>query len=136
MTSTKGVIIGIFVKKDKILSFLELLKNRFKIKTDKVFIHSIDTNKFEYLVTFKAYDKDRYIKSIKGSTVMHVKNNCIFSINALNKLIEKEAIDKSIPNNEYIINWERYRNKLIMVANGELYISNLEKIEDKSVFFN
>jgi hypothetical protein len=136
MTSTKGVIVGIFVKKDKILSFLELLKNKFKIKSDKVFIHSIDTNKFEYLVTFKAYDKDRYIKSIKGSTVMHVKNNCIFSINALNKLIEKEAIDKSIPNNEYIINWERYRNKLIMVANGELYISNLEKIEDKSVFFN
>ena len=135
MTTKKGVIIGIFARKNKILSLLETLKNHYGVKTDKVFVHSIDTNKLEYLVTFRTYDKDKFIKSLKGSTVMHVKNNCIFSINALNKLIEKEAIDKSIPNNEYIVNWDRYKNKLIMVANGELYISNLEKIEDKSIFF-
>jgi len=133
--TAKGVIIGIFVKKEKILSLLETLKNNYGINADKVFVHSIDTNKLEYLVTFKTYNKDKFIKSIKGSVVMHVKNNCLFSINALNKLISKEAINKSIPNNEYIVNWERYKNKLIMVTNGELSISNIDKIEDKSIFF-
>ena len=55
----------------------------------KVHIYSIDSNKYEYIVTFKTYDKEKYLKNIKKSTVLHLKNGCLFSINALNKLIEK-----------------------------------------------
>ena len=85
--SVNGIIIGTFVKKNKILSFLETLKHGFKVNLDKVFIYSIDTNKYEYLVTFKTYNKERFIKNLSNATVMHVKNGCLFSINALNKLI-------------------------------------------------
>ena len=86
----RGIIIGTFVKKNKILSFIETLKNEFGIRLEKLFIYSIDTNKREYLVTFKTFDKDRFIKNLGNATVMHVKNGCLFSINALNKLIEKD----------------------------------------------
>ena len=86
--ATNGIIIGTFVKKNKILSFLEVLMMVYKIKLDKVFVYKIDTNKFEYLVTFKTFDKDRFIKNLPNATVMHVKNGCLFSINALNKLID------------------------------------------------
>lgn len=132
--NTNGVIIGTFVKKSRILSFLENLKIEFKIKLDKVFVYTIDTNQFEYLVSFKTLDKDKFIKKITNSTVMHVKNGCLFSINALNKLIEKEKKDDK-PNNEYVIDWDSYKNKLIILTNGELSVSNLTKIDDKSVFF-
>ena len=132
--SANGTIIGTFVKKSKILSFLEELKNVFNINLDKVFIFSIDTNKYEYLVSFKTFDKEKFIKNLPNASVMHVKNKCLFSINALNKLIETEChCDK--PNNECIINWEKYHDKLIVLTNGELSISNLEKIEDKMIFF-
>ena len=57
--SVNGIIIGTFVKKNKILSFLETLKHGFKVNLDKVFVYSIDTNKYEYLVTFKTYNKER-----------------------------------------------------------------------------
>jgi hypothetical protein len=134
--STNGIIIGTFVKKYKILSFLETLKHGFKVNLDKVFVYSIDTNKFEYLVTFKTYDKERFIKNLSNATVMHVKNGCLFSINALNKLIEKENSDSDKPNNEYLIDWDKYKNKLIIQTNGELSLSNLSKIEDFSIFFN
>jgi hypothetical protein len=134
--SANGIIIGTFVKKNKILSFLETLRNSFKVSLDKVFAYTIDTNKHEYLVTFKTYDKDKFIKNLSNSTVMHVKNGCLFSINALNKLIEKENSDSDKPNNEYIIDWNKYHDKLIILTNGELCVSNLSKIEDKSVFFN
>lgn len=134
--STNGIIIGTFVKKNKVLSFLETLKNSFKLSLDKVFVYTIDTNKYEYLITFKTYDKDKFIKNLSNSTVMHVKNGCLFSINALNKLIEKENSDSEKPNNEYIIDWDKYHDKLIILTNGELCVSNLSKIEDKSVFFN
>jgi hypothetical protein len=132
--STNGVIIGTFVKKNKILSFLEMIKTRFGIKLDRVFIYEIDTNNLEYLVTFKTFDKDRFIKKINNATVMHVKNGCLFSINALNKLIDQEkANDK--PNNEYVVDWNKYKNKLIILTNGVLSVSNLSKVEDTSVFF-
>ena len=134
--SVNGIIIGTFVKKNKILSFLETLKHGFKVNLDKVFIYSIDTNKYEYLVTFKTYDKERFIKNFNNATVMHVKNGCLFSINALNKLIEKENSDSDKPNNEYLIDWDKYKDKLIIQTNGELSLSNLSKIEDFSIFFN
>lgn len=133
--STNGVIIGSFVRKNKILSFLEMLKSVFKINLEKVFIYSVGSNDYEYLVTFKAMDKDKYIGKIQNATVMHVKNGCLFSINALNVLISKIK-DKDIPNNEYVINWNDYKDKLIILTNGELSISDLIKIEDKSIFFN
>ena len=134
--SVNGIIIGTFVKKNKILSFLETLKYGFKVNLDKVFVYSIDTNKYEYLVTFKTYDKERFIKNLNNATVMHVKNGCLFSINALNKLIEKENSDSDKPNNEYLIDWDKYKDKLIIKTNGELSLSNLSKIEDFSIFFN
>lgn len=133
--STNGIIIGTFVKKNKILSFLETLRTGYGIKLDKVFVYDIDTNQSEYLVTFKTFDKDKFIKKINNATVMHVKNGCLFSINALNRLIEKEK-GEDVPNNEYLIDWEKYKDKLIILTGGELSISKLSKIEDKSVFFN
>ncbi len=132
--STNGIIIGTFVKKNRILSFLEMLRTEYKLKLDKVFVYTIDTNQVEYLVTFKTFDKDKFIKKISNATVMHVKNGCLFSINALNKLIEKEKEDDK-PNNEYLIDWDAYKDKLIILTNGELSVSNLTKIDDKSVFF-
>jgi hypothetical protein len=132
----RGIIIGTFVKKNKILSFIETLKNEFGIKLEKLFIYSIDTNKREYLVTFKTFDKERFIKNLGNATVMHVKNGCLFSINALNKLIEKDNEGSDLPNNEFVVDWDKYKDKLIIITNGELSISNLSKIEDKSLFFN
>lgn len=131
----RGIIIGTFVKKKKILSFIETLRNDFSIKLDKVFIYTIDTNPREYLVTFKTFDKEKFIKNLSNATVMHVKNGCLFSINALNKLIEQDK-DNDKPNNEYVVDWDKYKDKLIIITNGELSVSNLAKIEDKSLFFN
>lgn len=132
----RGIIIGTFVKKNKILSFIETLKNDFGIRLEKLFIYSIDTNKREYLITFKTFDKDRFIKNLPNATVLHVKNGSLFSINALNKLIEKENKGSDLPNNEFVVDWNEYKDKLIIITNSELSISNLTKIEDKSSFFN
>lgn len=129
-----SLIIGTFVKKNRILSFLETLKSQYKINIDKVFVYQIDTNQYEYLVTFKTNDKDAFIGKLANATVMHVKNGCIFSINALNKLIDS-LNEGDTPNNEFVIDWNAYKDKLIIQTNGVLNIANITKIEDKSVFF-
>lgn len=130
----KGIIIGTFVVKTRILSFLEMLKYKFRVNLDKVFVYSIDTNDKEYLVTFKTYNKDKFIKKISGSTIMHVKNGCLFSINALNKLINDKYGDEK-PSEEVEIDWEEYKDKLIILTNGALNINGLSKIDDKCYFF-
>ena len=129
-----SLIIGTFVKKNRILSFLETLKSQYKVNIEKVFVYEIDTNQYEYLVTFKTNDKDAFVGKLSNATVMHVKNGCIFSINALNKLID--TMNKGgTPNNEFIIDWNEYKDKLIIQTNGVLNIANITKIEDKTVFF-
>lgn len=132
--STNGVLIGVFVPKKDILCFIETLKNDLKLDYDKIFVYSIEFNNTEYLVTFKTKDKG-LIKKIKNSTILHVKNSCLFSINALNKLITSINNDNKIPNSEFEINWNDYKNKLIILSSNELNIHNITKIEDKGIFF-
>ena len=136
MLTKKGVIIGSFISKNKVLSFLELLKYKFGVDLSKVYIYTISTNDKEFLVTFKTYNKDKFIKKLHGSTIMHVKNGCLFSINALNRLIEIEYnVKEEKPYNEVEIDWNFYKNKLIVLTNGKLNINDLSKIEDKCSLF-
>ena len=130
---TKSYIIGTFVKKYKILSFIEMLKNKYHIPTEGIFVFSIENNLTEYIVTFKTYEKNIYLKNIKKSTVLHSNSGCLFSINALNKLVENE---NGTPSKEYQIEWEKYRGNMIILVNGELSIEKLNKIDDKTQLLN
>ena len=129
---TKSVLIGTFIKKNIILCFLEMLRQEYKIQYDKIFVFQIKDNEKEYLVTFKTNNKETFLAAINDSTVMHVKNGCLFSINALNKLIEKEngSVDKN-----YQINWDLYKDKLIILTNGKLAIEDINKVENKCLLF-
>ena len=129
----KGVIIGTFVNKSHILTFMEKLMNDFNISVDRLFIYSIESNDIEYLVTFKSFNKDEVKGKLIDSRIMHVKNGCIFSINALNKLIITEY-GEDITSNEVEVDWNKYKDKLILLTNGELTIKSITKIEDKCLF--
>ena len=131
---SNAVLIGSFVPKNNILSFLENIKNTLRIGYDRIFVYSIESNNTEYLVTFKSKDKNA-IKNINNSTILHVKNSCLFSINALNKLIETINNNKDIDNKNYKMNWDEYKDKLIILSSNELNIHNINKIEDKCAFF-
>ena len=131
---SNAVLIGSFVPKNNILSFIEKIKNNLKIGFDKIFVYSIESNNNEYLVTFKSKNKNA-IKDFNNSTILHVKNSCLFSINALNKLIETINDNKEVDNKDFKMNWDDYKDKLIILSSNELNIHNINKIEDKCVFF-
>lgn len=131
---SNAVLIGSFVPKNNILSFIEKIKNSLKIGFDKIFVYSIESNNNEYLVTFKSKNKNA-IKDFNNSTILHVKNSCLFSINALNKLIETINDNKEVDNKDFKMNWDNYKDKLIILSSNELNIHNINKIEDKCVFF-
>ena len=99
---------------------------------DRLFVYQIHNNPLEYLITFKVTNKEQYLKYLRNSTVLHVKNGCLFSINALNKLIEQETGSLS---KDYVVDWGAYRNTLLILTNGELFIEKIDKIEDKCSIF-
>lgn len=130
--TNKPILIGTFVRKDRILSFFEYLKKRFGILLYNVYVYEVDTNKQEYIATFRAKDKTKYLEEIRKSVVLHTKNGSLFSINAINKLIESNAEGVNQETKE--IDWDLYKNKLLLLTNGQLSISSIRKIEDKAVF--
>lgn len=136
MTSKKEVLIGTFVNKHKILSFIEKVKNLTKMNTDKIYVFIIEGNSNEYLVTFKSYNNKGLINKLYNSTVLHVKNGCLFSINALNELIKEENGDTIQNHKEYLIDWSKFKNKLMIMTSGKLRLYNISKIEDITVFLN
>lgn len=132
----KSYILATFVEKNKILSFLETLIKKHGIPSDKIFVYEIEDNAHEYLVTFRVYDKKKYANEFSNSSIMHFKKGCIFSINALNALVEVESDATNSSTDQFVeINWEKYRNNIITMSNGELKIKKLSKIEDKQTLF-
>lgn len=123
----KCFIIGNYVKKEKINDFLSFLKNRLKFNLESVYIYEIEDNENEYLTTIKSYNKS-LLRVIKYSTILHIKSGTLFSINALNKLIDEEKKGSFIKNEDFKLNWNKYKNKLISLTNNQLRISNLKRI--------
>lgn len=66
-----GIIIGVFVKKNKILTFLEFLKNKLKININKIFIFNVGNNCAEYLVTFSSTKNNPYYSQLHDATILH-----------------------------------------------------------------
>lgn len=127
-------LIGIFSNKNNIFSLFAQLKNVFKMNLNTIRIYEISENDYEYFITIQVSNKEKYLEKIENSTVIHVKNNCFFSINALNKLIINEC---GYVNKDYKVDFKKYKDCLIMLTNGELAITKINKIEDKcSIIFN
>ena len=129
----KSILIGTFVKKKKILSFIEKLRNDFNILFKDIFVYTIENNKKEYLVTYKVMNRS-FLTKVDNSTILHVKNGCLFSINALNELINSDKNNSNKSNKDVLINWSNYKDKLIILTNKQLNINKICKIEDKCVF--
>lgn len=133
----KSFILAIFVVKSKVLSLMETLINNYGMNPDGIFVYEIEGNDREYLVTYRVYDKTKFINEIPNSKIMHFKRGCIFSINALNNLIDSEYKGNvTVTNDKVDVDWDSLNNKMLIMSNGELKINEIRKVEDKTKLFS
>jgi len=132
-STVKIITLASFVLTDKVDSFKKYLNKRFNISNDKIFIYSSNTEKDKKILTFRIYlreGKKINTKSFFPTTIIvHKKGECFYTINALNKLIEKE-VDGEIGNinyKEHKIDWDRYQSQMLIVKNKELIIMEIER---------
>ena len=129
--TTKIITLASFVVIDKVESFKKYLTKRFNIPSEKIFIYEGEEGK--RILTFRIYLKgDRKINTqsfYPPTIIVHKKGNCFYTINALNKLIEKET-GGNVGNINYKghkINWDNYQDKMLIVKDRELIIIDIKR---------
>ena len=128
------ILVASFIFPERLDWFLDYLDKKFKIKKDKVFIFKNLDDESKLMVTFKYVSTDNKRVNLKrlfpGAIPIHKKGMAIYTINALNKLIEQD-FNGDLGNIDYKshkIDWSVYQNKLILNSNNSLTISNIERI--------
>lgn len=130
----KNILLASFIFPERLNWFLKYLENKFKIPRSKVFVFENLDDESKLIVTFKLKvshgDKLNIKNLFPNAILIHKRGNAIYTINALNKLIEL-TFDGDIGNIDYKsvkINWNEYQNKIILTKNHELSIFNIKKV--------
>jgi hypothetical protein len=101
-------------------SVLNIIKENFKVRNNNVFILRDLTDKTRLILTFNA---ERYVGTPPMRFInIHRKkeNNTLYTLNALNKLVEQKN-DGKIDHN-FKIDWEdeNLKNTFVLIQDGEL----------------
>lgn len=130
----KTILLASFIFPERVEWFLSYLDAKFNITKDKVFCYKNLDDESKLIITFKITlpeGKKINLKDLFPSAVpIHKKGNALYTINALNKLIDQELGDNAgnIDYRSYKINWEEYQNKMILINGKELRIFPITRL--------
>jgi len=111
-----------FLGDHHVLDAIEAIRTNYDLQTD-IFLYEREGRVPSLFLTFKAFIPDGSGESSMNETGFitkfinrHPQTNTLFSINALNRICLKEIgrIDPTHP-----VNWEKYRNQILMLRNIE-----------------
>lgn len=128
----KTLLLASFVDKNYVTHFLRDLDDNHDIKSDKVFIYELNHN--TCLLTYKLkLDIGVHFnikKELPKTIQIHKKRLTFFTINALNRLVERDSdLDYgNVNHKEYSIDWSKYENKLILLKDDKLEISDISRV--------
>ena len=130
----KTIILASFIFPERVEWFLNYLDSKFKITRDKVFCYKNLDDESKVIMTFKLTLPDGKRLNLKelfpSAITIHKKGNALYTINALNKMIEKANGDTigNIDYKSFKINWDEYQNKLILINGEELMFFTINRI--------
>jgi hypothetical protein len=130
----KTILLASFIFPERVEWFLDYLEAKFNITKDKVFCYKNLDDASKVIMTFKLIIPEGKRMNLKdlfpSAVIIHKKGNALYTINALNKLIEEKA-EESTGNIEYKdvkIDWEEYQGKFILIKDKELKILTISRV--------
>jgi hypothetical protein len=130
----KTILLASFIFPERVDWFLSYLEAKFDIPKSQVFCYKNLDDESKVILTFRITipdGKKLNLKELFPSAIpINKKGNALYTINALNKLIET-LNDGKIGNIEYKsfkIDWDKYQNKLILITDEELRFFNITRI--------
>ena len=130
----RSIILASFVFPERLETFLIYLEKRFKIERDRIFVYDNENEPTKKIVTYKVFLRGGNkvdLKSIFPSTIIvHKKGECFYTINALNRLIEREhnLEEGNVDHKNYQIEWDKFQNKMILTNKEGLVINNIKRV--------
>lgn len=131
---SKNILLASFIEPTNLESFLNNLKEDFDIPKEKVFIFENENDKSKLIITFKFTvengNRINFNKTFPNAISIHKRGTAIYTINALNKLIETLHPER-LGNLDYKsirIDWSDYQDKFLLLKNNELTISTIKRI--------
>lgn len=131
---SKTILLATFIFPERLDWFLDYLENKFNIPKEKVFIFQNLDDESKLIVTFKLVLRNGKRINLKkyfpNAIPIHKKGTAIYTINALNKLIEMETGLEAgnIDYKKHRIDWDNYQDRLILNNNGELKFYEIKRV--------
>jgi hypothetical protein len=127
----KVILLATFTTPEYLENFLYKLYKQFGVKKKSIFLFETDNG--EMILTYRLFlslgEKINIRKELPKTVQIHKKGTTFFTINSLNRLIEKEYdLPKGNTNHSsYEIDWSKYENTMISLRNDNLEILTLNK---------
>lgn len=127
----KVILVATFIKLEDLEDFLDKLKDKFNIHEKSVFI--FETGENSLVLTYRIFlgmgEKINLRKELNKTIQIHKKGTTFFTINSLNKLIERDfnLTSGNVDYSSYDVEWENYQNTIITLRNNNLEILPLKK---------
>ncbi|MHA2055612.1 MAG: hypothetical protein ACW99F_18700 [Candidatus Hodarchaeales archaeon] len=126
----KILLVATFVSEDYLTRFLYKIYKNFGVNKKTVFLFETEDG---LLLTYKIYlnigERVNIRKELPKTVQIHKRGMTFFTINALNRLIERDFnLDGgNVDYKKYDIDWEKYENKIILLKDDELEILDLRR---------
>jgi hypothetical protein len=130
----KTILLASFIFPERVDWFISYLEVKFSITKDKVFCYKNLDDESKVIMTFKfKFEKDKKVnlKDLFPNAVpIHKKGNALYTINALNKLIDLKVGSDigNIDYKSYKIDWSEYQDRIILLNGQELGIFKIQRI--------
>lgn len=130
----KTLLLATFIFPERIEWYLSYLHKNFGIAKTSVFIYVNLDDESKVIVTFRlqlpAGKRIDLKEEFPNAVQIHKKHTTFYSINALNKLIEKETGHSKnvLDYNSYRVDWTQYPDQMILTNKEELMFLRLKKI--------
>jgi hypothetical protein len=128
----KQILLASFIFPERVDWFLGYLKSDFNI--EKVFCYKNLDDESKVIMTFRLTintEKPINFKNLfPNAVVIHKKGDALYTINAMNKLIEEKFPESvgNIDNKSIKLDWAEYQNKFILINHNELCIFNISRV--------
>lgn len=112
-----------FVHKNDLQLVLDLIQKTYELDSDVIFILSNVDKPYQYYCTYNVVGQ----YELSPSTILiHRKSdtNTLYTINAMNQIIKN--VNNGILDTTYQLNWDNYKNSMILIQNDEVIQINLK----------
>lgn len=108
--------------KDKVAK----IKSFYESSFNKIFIFSNIENNTEYFITYSVTGRATNNQKLEDTILVHRKKeyNTLYTLNTMNVLIKKE--NNGIFDKTYKLNWDLYKNSLLLIADNQAKIIPLQ----------